>query len=343
MSNVIESGIGTLNYGKQTAKGSIATAATVTVGYDRPKWFDGQLGAKKTTGEEEYVDGQRFGSPAQYTDTVGGAVGTLTVQAQPENAGLYMAQLLGSDVVTGSVDPWTHTISTAGTSGAWGTWWQKVGAAVGPHRELYSDSKIAKLMVTTGDKQKTMHYAMDIACLNPAQVFAVDAAKTETATDPYYWTESVGAVTFDGTVLSEINEETLEIDAGIKPFYGNSIAPVQLIEGKGTIVSTLKSIVTDETRLKYNKAIFGETEPAAGKLPVKTVYYASAKTVYEKSATRKMTIERPRISVKPDEMVIGALREGGELPIAFGGSCLKEGATAALTIIVLSGEEKSYA
>lgn len=343
MSNVIESGIGTLNYGKQSAKGTIATAATVTAGFDQPKWFDGVLGAKKILGEEEFVDGQRFGSPAQYTDTVGGAVGTLTIQAQPENGGLYAAQLLGSDVVTGSVDPWTHTASSAGTSGAWATWWQKVGATVGPHRELYSDSKIAKLMMTCSDKQKTMHYAMDIASLNPAQVYAVDAAKTQATTDPYYWTETTGAVTFDGTVLSEISEETLEVDTGLKPFYGNSIAPVQLIEGKGTIVSTLKTIVTDETRLKYNKAIYGEAEPAAGKQPVKAVFFAAAKTVYEKSATRKLTIERPRIAVKPDEMVIGAQREGGEIDISFGGSCLKEGATAALTIIVLSGEEHSYA
>lgn len=343
MSNVIESGIGTLNYGKQTAKGTVATAATTTVGFDRPKWFDGVLGAKKTLGEEEYIDGQRFGSPSQYVDTVGGDVGDITIQAQAENVGLYAAQLLGVDTVTGAADPWTHTITSAGTAGAWATWWQKVGATVGPQRELYSDSKIAKLTISCAEKQNVMHYAMKIASLNPGQVYTVDPAKTEATTDPYFWTETSGLVTFDGSVMSDVNEEIVEVDTGIKPYWANSITPSQLIEGKGTITSTLKTIVTDGMLAEYQKAIYGEASPAAGKTPVKTVFYAAASTVYEKSATRKVTITRPRIAIKPDEMAVGAQREGGEIPIAFGGTCLKEGATAALTIVALSGEKESYA
>jgi len=340
---VIESGVGTLNYGKQTAKGSIATAATVTVGYDQPKMQAGGLKVNKTSNSEEFVDGQRFGSPATFTDTIGGEVGTLTIQPQPENAGLYAAQLLGVDTVTGSVDPWTHTITSAGTSGAWATWWQKVGAAVGPNRELYSDSKIAKLVLNAADKQNVMHYGLDIQSLNPGQVYTVDPAKTQATTDPYYWTETAGAITFDGKVLSEINEEIVEIDTGLKPYNGNYIRPIQLIESKGKIISTLKTIVTNETRELYLKALYGEVAPAAGKTPVKAVYYAAAKTVYEKSATRKMTIERPKIAIDPKDMSIPPQAEGGEIAIMFGGECLKEGATAALTIIVLSGEEKSYA
>lgn len=343
MSTVIESGQGALNYGKQSAKGTVATAATVTVGFDRPKWFDGVLSAKKTLGDEEYIDGNRFGSPVTYVDTIGGLVGTLTIQAQPENAALHTAQLLGVDTVTGSADPWTHTQTSAGTSGAWGTWWQKVGATVGPQRELYSDSKTAKLMLTCGEKQKVMHFALDIACLNPGQIYTTDPAKTEVATDPFYWPETSGSVEFDGSVFSDISEETLEVDTGMKPFYANELKPAQLIEGKGTIVSTLKTVVTDVTLAEYRKAIYGEASPAAGKVPVKTVFYASAKSTYTKSATRTFTIERPRIAVKPDEMAVGPQREGGEIDIAFGGSCLKEGSTPALTIIALTGEEKSYA
>lgn len=343
MSQVIESGIGTLNYGKQSAKGTPATAAEVIVGYNRPKWFDGQLKPGTVLGSEEYVDGSRFGSPAQWVDAVGGMVGSITIQAQPENAGLYMAQLLGTDTVTGAGDPWTHTITSAGSSGAYGTWWQKVGAAVGPERELYSDSKIAKLLVTVGDKQNPMHYAIDVACLNPAQVYTVDPAKAEDATDPYYWNETEGAATFDGTVLTDVDEETLEIDTGIKPFSANAIAPTQLIEGKGKIIRTLKTIVTDETLSKFRKAIYGETAPAAGKKPVKTVFFAAVKNVYTKSATRTLTYTTPRVAVKPDEMMVGPQREGGEIPIAFGGECLKEGATAALTVIALSGDSTTYA
>jgi hypothetical protein len=343
MSQVIESGIGTLNYGKQTVKGTPATAATVTVGYNRPKWFDGVLKPGVILGSEEYIDGLRFGSPAQWVNDVGGMVGTVTIQAQPENAGLYMAQLLGVDTVTGAADPWTHTITSAGSSGSYATWWQKVGVAVGPEREMFIDSKIAKLLVTCGDKQNPLHYAIDIACLNPSQVFEIDAAKTEDATDPYYWNETEGGITFDGTVLTDVDEETLEIDTGIKPFSANSITPAQLIEGKGKIIRTLKSIVTDETLAKFRKTVYGTTTPALGAKPVKTVFFAAAKTVYTKTATRTLTYTTPKIAVKPDEMVVGPLREGGEIQIAFGGECLKEGATAALTVIALSADTTTYA
>lgn len=343
MTTVIESGIGTLNYGKQAAKGTKAVAATTTVGYDRPNWFDGVLKSGKGYGEEPFIDGQRFASPAVYTDKLGGDVGELTVQVQPENAGLYAAQILGVDTVTGSADPWTHTITSAGTSGAWGTWWLAVGSAVGPEKAVYWDTKIGKLMLQVGRDQKTMHYALSIMALKPAEVFTTSPAKAAVTTDPYLWTEVTGAVTFDGTVDSEANEETLEIDTGMDGYWGDDIFPAQLIEKKGTIVRTISSIITDATLLKYRKAIYATTTPTAGTLPVKDVFYAAASTVYTRSATRTMTITTPRVAVRPDDMEVGARREGGEIPIQFGGSCLKSGATAALTIVVLSGESGSYA
>ncbi len=342
MSTAIESGIGGVNYGKQTAKGTIATAATTTVGYDKPKLADGQLSAKSITGSEEYVDGNRFGSPTNYVDTVGGLVGTLTIQPQPENAALNFAQILGVDTVTGSSDPYTHTITSAGTSGAWGTWWQKVGASVGPMRHLYSDSKTAKLMWVCGDKQRVAHQALDIMSCNPSQVFETDPAKTENPSDPFYFVDTAGAIEFDGVNLPEVNEETLEIDTGLEPFYGNSQTPIHLIEKKGTIVSTVKTIVTSATVPLFNKAIFGEASPALGAKPTKLVYYAVLKTVYTKSSTRKLTIERPRVAVKADEMAVGPQKEGGPMDIAFGGQCLKEGATPALTIIGLTGDATAY-
>lgn len=345
MSTVIESGIGTLNYGKQASKGTVATAATIIGPFDRPKWFEGGLKVAKVLGSEEFIDGQRFASPSMFVETIGGAVGTLTVQAQAENAPLYAAQMLGVDTVTGAADPWMHTVTSAGTSGAWGTWWQKVGSTVGPHRELYSDSKIAKLTMMSSDKQKVMHYTIDVMSLNPAQVYTTDPAKTEATTDPYYWVETSGAVTFDGTVLSDINEEVLELDLNLTSYYSNAIYAAQLIEGKVAkgIVRTLKTLVTDVTLEKYNKAIYGEVAPVAGVKPATSVIYAAAKSVYEKTATRKMTLETPRMAVDPATMEIAAHREGGEIPISFGGMCLKEGATPALTIIALNGEKEPLA
>lgn len=342
MATAIESGIGTLNYGKQTAKGSIATAATTTVGYNRPKWVSGQFAVRKTLGSEEYVDGQRFGSPSPFTDRVGGEIGEVTIQAQPENGGLFVAQILGSDVVTGAGDPYTHTIASSGTAGAWGTWWQKVGSTVGPERELFWDSKIGRLALDVGRDQKVMHLSLGCMALTAGQVYTTDPAKTEDTTDPFLWTEVTGAVTFDGTVISESHGETLEIDTGMEAYYGDDIAPNQLIEKKGTITRTLQTIVTDVTLAKYRKAVYNNTAPSAGDRPVKDVFTAAATTVYTKSATRTFTVSTPKIAVRPDDMVVAPSPDGGALELSFGGQCLKSGSSAALTITALTGDATAY-
>ncbi len=338
MATAIESGVGTLNYGRQSAKGTKATAATTTVGYNRPKILSTGLKSGKTLNQEEYVDGQRFASPTMFTDRVGGNVGSVSLQVQPENAGLYPAAILGVDTVTGASDPYTHTITSAGTSGQWGTWWQKVGSAIGPVRHIFWDSKISKLTRSAKTDQKVMHYDLDIAALVAGEVFTTDAAKTEDSSDPYLWTEVSGALTFDGTVNTDINEEILTIETGIEPWYGDNITPGQLIEKKGSITYSLKSIVTDDTILKFNKAIFNATAPTAGTVPVKDVFYAAVSSVYTRSVTRTMTTTLPRVAVDPADMVITPLVEGGPEELVFGGPCLKSGGTPAVTIVVLATE-----
>lgn len=342
MAEPIESGIGTLNYGKQSAKGTAATASSTAVGTNRPKWVGGQFGARKALGQEEYIDGQRFASPSMFTDRVGGEVGEVTIQAQPENAGLFFAQILGVDTVTGIADPWTHTITSAGSTGPWGTWWQKTGSAIGPNREMYSDSKVARLVSRHGVDQKVLHQELAIQALNPAEIYTTDAAKTEDTADPFLHTEMTGGLTFDSTVISEVEEQVLEIDTQMAPYWGDSIVPLHLIEGKGSIVRTVNSIVTNDTLLKYKKAVYNATAPTAGTKPVKDVFYASVTSVHTRSATRTLTIATPRVAIRPDDMTIGALAEGGKAEISFGGPCLKSGATAAVTVTALTADATSY-
>lgn len=342
MSVALDAGIGVLNYGKQTAKGVKATAATTTVGYNRPKWVSGPLSAKQTLGQEEYLDGQRFASPSVYIDKVGGDVGAPVIQAQPENGGLFCAQILGSDIVTGAADPFTHTISSSGTAGAWGTWWQRVGSTVGPERQMFWDAKIAKLSLECGRDQKYMHLTMGIMALVAGEVFGVDPAKTEDTSDPFSWNEVTGAITFDGSVFGEVNGEVLEVDTGMEAYWGDDVQPNQLVEKKGSITRTLSTIVTDTTLAKYRLAVFGTTTPVAGNKPVKAVFKASASTVYTKSATRTLTVTTPNMAVKPDDMAIVPDPQGGAQALAFGGPCLKSGGAAALTIVALTADATSY-
>lgn len=343
MATVIESGIGTINYGTQTAKGTIATAATTTAGYNRPRWVSGALRTGKTLGSEEYVDGQRFASPSVYTDRVGGEVGELVIQVQPNSGALFAAQLLGIDTVTGAADPYTHTITSAGTSGGWGTWWQKVGAAVGPNREAYVDSKIASLVMECGAEQKVMHYTLGIQALTAGLKYDTDPSKTEDSDDPYLFTEAEGAISLDSTVVSDVRGEVLDVQTNMAPFYGDAIAPTQLIEGKGTIVRTVQTIVTDDTLKKYYKATYGTDAPAADAEPVKDVLLAAVTSTYTRSATRKITYTTPKVAIDPADIQIAPLPEGGPIEIDFTGNCRKDGATPALSIVALTGDSLALA
>lgn len=342
MAQAIESGIGTLNYGKQSAKGTPATAATTTVGYNQPKLVTGELSAKKTYGQEEFIDGSRFASPSMFTDTVGGAVGSPIIQAQPENCGLFYAQILGSDVVTGGSDPYTHTIASSGTAGAWGTWWEKTGASVGPNREMYIDSKVVKLTDECGTQQKVEHLTLDIACLTPSQVFVTDAAKAQDASDPLIWTEMSSSLSFDGTSITDVEGEVLEVDSQLEAWWGDNIFPGQLLEKKGAITRTVNLILTDVSLLKYYLALYGTATPGGGQQPVKAVYYANIQTVYTRSATRTVTKTTPKCAIKPDGLSVGPQAQGGKIPLAMGGACLKSGGTAALTVVALTGDATGY-
>lgn len=338
----IESGIGNIWFAKQAALGTIATPnAASTI---KPRWASGALKANKQLGSETYIDGNRFDSPATYVDNVAGEVGSVVVQAQPETAGVFCAWILGVDTVTGGSDPYTHTITSAGTTGPNLTIRQKVGVAVGPVQQSYWDAKIAKLTLECGQDQKTMHLTPEIQSLKAAEIFGTAPVAVEATTDPFYWTEINGQITLDAVGTSECHGETLEIDTKMTPYKGDNINPFALIEGKGDISRSVKTILTDDTLANYYQALYGQTtSPASGGSVAATVYYAAIVTKYVKSATRTLQITTPKVAVKPDDMQVAPLPEGGIIELIIGGMCLKSGATAALTVVALTGDSGAYA
>jgi hypothetical protein len=154
--NPIESGYGHVWYAKQSALGTIAAPSDAGTVHLR-KVGENVLKAGVTHGSEEWVDGQAFGSPAIFVDKVGGDVGSVTFQGQIETAGLVFAQILAVDTVTGTTPDYTHTITSAGVAGPYGTWRQKAGSAIGPWRDAFWDSKVNRLVFNCGQDQKTMH------------------------------------------------------------------------------------------------------------------------------------------------------------------------------------------
>ena len=336
----IESGIGTLHIGKQTAQGSVK--ATGDAGWQRVKWAGGELRAAKEIGSEEYVDGQRFGSPAMFTQKAGGEVGTVEVQAQIGSTAAMWAWLLGSDTVTGGSDPYTHTITSAGTAGSYVTLRKKVGANVGPVREVYWDAKFSRGSWNAGGDQMVAHSEFDVMALKAAEFSLTDPATAETTDDPVVWTEVDGQAKLNTVQLDEISGETVEVQTNMEPFWGDAVLPAALVEGKGEITRQMRTIVTAETIKQLYNAIYGTQTPTGGTTVTNTVINLDMDTKYVRSASRDWRIWTPRVAVDPADMRVSPLPEGGAVELVFSGRCRIDGANPALTHVVRNGDSTSY-
>lgn len=341
MTAAIEAGLGHVWQAKQAALGTITASNAAGMKHLRAVG-DKALKAAKEHGSEEWVDGLAWGSPGVYVNTVGGEVGDLTFQAQPETTGFVFAQAIGADSVSGSGDPYTHTIETGSAAAALQTIYQKAGSSVGPWRNSFFDARINKLTWNCGQDQKIAHVTESILAMKSAQWFGTDPTASDSGTDPFQWSEVTGAVTIDGTARPEVEGETLELDRKDTIHYGDSIAPVCFIAGKGEITRTFSAIVTDGTLPILKNALYGTTSPSNGTALADTVQYAALETVYTRAADRTITITTPKVELKAADFEIGPRAEGGKIQVAFGGRCLKDGSDPALTIVALTADSASY-
>lgn len=342
----IESGVGHVWQTKQTTLGTIQPANDAGTKHLRIVGDKALKGAKEH-GSEEWVDGLAWGTPGVYVNTSGGEVGELAFQVQPETGGFIFAQAIGSDVVTGSGDPYTHTIATGTTTAtsnpaAYQTIRQQVGNAVGPWKNAFYDARINKLTFNCGADQIIARVTEGILAMKSAEWFTTSPTAADSGTDPFNWHEATGAVTIDATVFNEVDGETLELDRKDTLHYGDSHLPVCFIAGKGEITRTFSALVTDNTLPVLKTALYGTTSPSNGTALASTVQYVALESTYTRSADRTLKITTPKVELKAADFEIGPRAEGGKIPVAFGGRCLKSGSTSALTVVAKTGDSAAY-
>lgn len=338
--NAIEAGVGDIWQVKQAALGTIEPTATAA--RHLRKVGDGALSAAKTYGSEEWADGERFGSPSMFVDTIGGEVGTVTAQAQIETAGFMFAQIIGVDTVTGLTPDFTHTISSGTANGPYQTIRQKAGVAVGPWRNAFWDAKVNSLAFNCSQDDKVAKIEQGIMALKAATWQTADPAATDSGTDPFDWNEAKGAHTIDAVVLEEIDGETLEINSNLDVHRGDAAAPVAFIPGKGEITTANTAIVTNNTIDRMKTVLYGTTTPANNQEVSTTVNYVAIESTYTRTAVRSLKITRPRVAVNPEDFEVSPRAEGGKIEVTFGGRCLKSGASAAVTVVAKTGDAASY-
>jgi hypothetical protein len=341
MSTGIETGTGGLWCANQAALGTqAATSATSTLRLR--KATDDTLKSNKTHGREPYVDGAAYDSSTPYVETVGGDVGQFVFQAQIETGAAIIARHVGVDTVTGASDPWTHTISTGTTNPVYQTIREKTGVAVGPYRAVWWDAIHNKLTWNIGQSQMVGHITSAIQCLKAAEIGSVtDPVATDSGTDPWRWGESAGAMTIATVAFPEIDGETIEMDRAWTSHDGDAIEPAFFVPGRGAITRTFSGAVTDTMLPQLLLALYGSSTPSAGTRPVSQPSFLALKSVYTRSATRTLTLDTPKVEVKPDDILIGTRPQGGLIPIAFGGQALA-GGSPMMTITALTGQSTSY-
>lgn len=341
MSQGIESGIGGLWTSNQTALGTQAATSGASTKALR-KATDDKFKSNKTNGREPYVDGAAFDSSTPYVEGVGGDIGSETIQVQIETGAALWARQIGVDTVTGAADPWTHTISTGATGPVPQTIREKTGAAVGPYRAVYWDAVLNKLTWNIGHDQNVGHLALAVQALKAAEIGAVtDPVAVDSGTDPWKWGEAAGAVTIGGVAFPEFSGETLDIDRGWTTYQGDNPEPVFFVPGRGAITRTFQGAVTDTLLPQILNALYGTTTPTVGTRPTAQPVNVALKTVYTRSASRTLTLDTPKVEVRPDDIAIGTQPAGGLIPIAFGGQCLA-GGSPMLTITAKTGDSISY-
>jgi hypothetical protein len=349
MTQPIESGQGGVWQVRQTTLGTIQPAADSGMKRLR-KVGTNAFKAAKILGSEAYVDGQAFASPEQFIDSIGGEVGSVTCQGTIATSGFQFAQVIGVDVVTGTTPDFTHTMASGNANGPYQTFYQQAGQSVGPINMSFWDALIGKLVYNCGQDQKPAHFEITPVALKAGNWFTsaptTTDANTGTGVDQgtatWNWNEGVGAQTIDGVAFNEINGDTLEIDRKIGVYRGDSAAPACHTRPIGAMMRTMSAIVTDNTIPKLKTALYGTASPTDGMAASVAPSFVALKSVLTRSGTRSLSIDTPRVSVKPDDWELGPRDDAGTMPVTFTGDCLKNGSTAALTVIAKTADAGSY-
>jgi hypothetical protein len=323
----LESNLYALWAAKQTAKGTPATEAT-----KRFNQVAGDVNTNREDGSENFSNMERFGNMTDFVNTLTGE-GAPGIQATPTEAAWLFWVFFGADTVTGAADPWKHVFTPQANGGFWATFWKRVGSSV-TDKAKFNDCKIGQLVLEGSTGQKVIRLTPSVLSLDPGEKFAVDpAAPEQPKEEPFLWTEGVGAFKVNGVVLKGSSQFTATWDEGLSPYYGDDVIAQDLITGNANITLGTTILVDSEGYSEYNKRIYGEASPAAGKKPLKVpeaLGSYSFKLVKKNAAgalvpARTLEVVFPGVKWAPD-VAVPPSPDGGAIELSLGGGMRKTGA-----------------
>jgi hypothetical protein len=139
-------------------------------------------------------------------------LGTLSAPFFPTNAATLMVGSIGADAVTGSANPYTHTISQANTLPSY-TIEQNIG---GFQSLQYAGCRIGKMSLTAAATNEPINVAYDMVGQSVA-ILTSPTAVSVTNELPFVFAE--GTVTLFGQARVDVSSIKIDIDNGIKTTY----------------------------------------------------------------------------------------------------------------------------
>jgi hypothetical protein len=268
---LVESNVGAVWVGRQTAKGTPSVVAG-----KKCRMVGGSMPQTNTAyGNENFMDGNRFQNATDFVDTIQGG-GAPAIQAQ-SGVFAYLCYLFCGQESFATA---THTITPASGS-FWTTWWKSLGATT-VMRERYEDCRITQLVIEGSTGQKVLRVTPTILSLNPGRITNADPVKADDATEALNYNQAQGTFTIDGTVVTGHSAFTITCSDDLQPYRGDSPFAMALAPGRGTIGLNATILLDDQGLAQFYKIYYGNTNPSSGSLPVTSV---PALGTYEFTAT----------------------------------------------------------
>jgi hypothetical protein len=333
----LESNLYALWGAKQSAKGTPATE-----GKRRFNQVAGDLATNREDGSEGFSNLDRFGDMTDFVNTLTGE-GNPGLQTTPTETAWLCWIFFGADTVVGAADPWKHTFTPQTNGGFWATFWKRVGGSV-VQREKFNDCRVGQLVMEGSTGQKVVRITPAVLSLDPGEVFTVDPTIEQPTEDPFLWTEGTGTFAVNTVVLKGSSQFTATWDEGLSPYYGDDVVAIDLVTGNANISLGCTILVDSAGQGEYNKRIYGEAAPTAGKKPLKVPENVGSykfKLTKKNAAgalvpARTMEVEFPGVKWAPD-LAIPPSPDGGAVELSLGGSMRKVGAEPGSKISIECG------
>jgi hypothetical protein len=325
----IEANVESVWIAKQPAgRGTPAAAPATNANAKKLRKVGGGISPTSAHGSENYADGKRFQSAADFIDSIVGN-GAPVAQMGPGD-GAYITYLMcGSETTAAAVATVVpHTI-VPGLSSFWFTVWKRVGTSL-IVRQKFTDCRMTSLRIEGSSANKVVKLTPTFFSLDAGETFTTDPTTAVDPDLPFLYTEAEGTFTIDGTVIRGHSSFAVVLNDNLATWQGDSVYMQDVTTGAGTVtVENITLLVDAAGKDQYDKIIYGQTSPPTGTKPQKSVYYGAysfelKRGVAAASSFRNFKVELAMVHWTPDVAIDGN-PDGGAVELTLAADARDDG------------------